>query len=49
MALRKRVYAIRKFYEQTLVGEQATRENNPGWDSTYNARDYRELLVYYVG
>ena len=32
VALRKRVYAIRKFYEQTLVGEQATRENNPGWD-----------------
>ena len=32
VALRKRVYAMRKFYELELTGTQARRECNPGWD-----------------
>ena len=46
VALRKRVYSMRRFYESTLVDEQATRETNPGWnDLVINVLNSFALLL----
>ena len=46
VALRKRVYSMRKFYETTLVDEQSTRETNPGWnDLVVNVLNSFALLL----
>ena len=34
VAMRKRIYAIRSFYEFHLKGVQAIKELHPGWDMT---------------